>query len=409
VTALTLAEIRQLRDETPGCQSGIIHFNHAGASLPSQATLDAIIDQLQREACDGPMEASEQGAVLAEKARSAAAQLLNAPTSSIAFTSSGSTAWNMAFQALGPWQPGDRILVGRHEWGGNLASMQTAVQAGAQVEVIPCDETGAVSLAGLESMIDKKVRLIDLNWLPANSGLINPAQAIGQLAKRHAIPYFIDAGQALGQLPVDVQALECDVLKGAGRKHLRGPRGTAVLYVRPDFLKHLNPVQRDVFSAPWSPDGFDLRNDARRFETSEVSFALLAGLGNALQEINRLGVERIRQRIRLLSRMVRDELRQIDGITLHDLGIAEHQSGLIAFNLAGVDAFELKRRLGLKRINIGANGVPYTPLDMQARNLAGIARISVSYFNTVEEIEHLVEALRRLSKNHAAVAAAELR
>nr|WP_155581911.1 aminotransferase class V-fold PLP-dependent enzyme [Pseudomonas spelaei] len=393
-----MAEVQQLRDETPGCLSGIIHFNHAGASLPSQSTLDAIIDQLQREARDGPMEAGEQGAILAENARSAAAQLLNAPTSSIAFASSGSTAWSMAFQALGPWQPGDRILVGRHEWGGNLASMQTAVQAGAQVEVIPCDETGAVSLAGLESMIDKKVRLIDLNWLPANSGLINPAQAIGQLAKRHAIPYFIDAGQALGQLPVDVQALGCDVLKGSGRKHLRGPRGTALLYVRPGFLKHLNPAQRDVFSAPWSPDGFDLRNDARRFETSEVSFALLAGLGNALQEINRLGVERVRQRIQLLSRIVRDELHQIDGITLHELGIAEHQSGLIAFNLAGVDAFELKRRLGLKRINIGANGVPYTPLDMQARGLESIARISVSYFNTIEEIEHLVETLQLLAK-----------
>ncbi len=182
MSALTLTEVQQLRDGTPGCRSGIIHFNHAGASLPSQATLDAIIDQLQREARDGPMEAGEQGAILAENARRAAAQLLNAPTSSIAFASSGSTAWSMAFQALGPWQPGDRILVGRHEWGGNLASMQTAVQAGAQVEVIPCDETGAVSLAGLESMIDKKVRLIDLNWLPANSGLINPAQAIGQLA-----------------------------------------------------------------------------------------------------------------------------------------------------------------------------------------------------------------------------------
>ncbi|QLG91680.1 aminotransferase class V-fold PLP-dependent enzyme [Pseudomonas yamanorum] len=398
MSALTLTEVQQLRDGTPGCRSGIIHFNHAGASLPSQATLDAIIDQLQREARDGPMEAGEQGAILAENARRAAAQLLNAPTSSIAFASSGSTAWSMAFQALGPWQPGDRILVGRHEWGGNLASMQTAVQAGAQVEVIPCDETGAVSLAGLESMIDKKVRLIDLNWLPANSGLINPAQAIGQLAKRHAIPYFIDAGQALGQLPVDVQALGCDVLKGTGRKHLRGPRGTALLYVRPGFLKHLNPAQRDVFSAPWSPDGFDLRNDARRFETSEVSFALLAGLGNALQEINRLGVERVRQRIQLLSRIVRDELHQIDGITLHELGIAEHQSGLIAFNLAGVDAFELKRRLGLKRINIGANGVPYTPLDMQARGLESIARISVSYFNTIEEIEHLVETLQLLAK-----------
>lgn len=387
-------EVQQLRDSTPGCQSGIVHFNAAGASLPSQATLDAITEQLLHEARDGPMEAGERGAILMEKARRAAAQLLNAPTSSIAFASSGSTAWSMAFQALEPWQLGDRILVGRHEWGGNLASMQLAVQAGARIDVIPCDESGAVCPLALEAMIDAKVKLIDLTWLPANGGLINPAQAIGEVARRHGIPYFIDAGQAVGQLPVDVQALHCDVLKSAGRKHLRGPRGTALLYVRPDFLQRLNPAQRDVFSAPWTAEGFDLRNDARRFETSEVSYAILAGLGNALQEVNRLGVERTWERVLQISGRIREALRQIPGVSLHDLGT--HHSGLIAFNLAGWDAFELKRRLGLKRINIGANGVAYTPLDMQARDLASIARISVSPLNNEHDIERLIAALREL-------------
>nr|WP_283099411.1 aminotransferase class V-fold PLP-dependent enzyme [Pseudomonas sp. MWU15-20650] len=383
-----------MRDATPGCQSGIVHFNHAGASLPSQATLDAIIDQLQREARDGPMEASEHGAVLVEKARRAAGQLLNAPASSIAFTSSGSTAWNLAFQALGPWKPGDRILVGRQEWGGNLASMALAEQAGARVDVIPCDETGAVCPAALESMLDANVKLIGLTWLPANGGLINPAQAIGVVARRHAIPYFIDAGQAVGQVPVDVQALQCDVLKSAGRKHLRGPRGTALLYVRPAFLQHLNPAQRDVLSAPWTSEGFDLRDDSRRFETSEASLALLAGLGNALQEMNRLGIGRVWERVAQTSARIRAALRQMPGVSLHDLGSA--QSGLIAFNLAGWDGFELKRRLGLKHINIGANGIAYTPLDMQARGLASIARISVSPLNNDRDIELLMAALEAL-------------
>ena len=388
-------QIQHLREATPGCQSGLVHFNHAGASLPSQATLDAIIEQLQREARDGPMEAGEQGAILVEKARRAAGQLLNAPASAIAFASSGSTAWSLAFQALGPWQPGDRILVGRHEWGGNLASMELAIQAGARVEVIPCDASGAACPVALEAMLDAKVKLIDLTWLPANGGLINPAQAIGDVARRHAIPYFIDAGQAVGQLPVDVQALQCDVLKSAGRKHLRGPRGTALLYIRPDFLPHLNPAQRDVFSAPWTAEGFDLRNDARRFETSEVSFALLAGLGNALHEINQLGIEQVWQRVSKTSARIREALRQIPGITLHDLG--RTHSGLIAFNLAGWDSFELKQRLGVKRINIGANGVAYTPLDMQARGLSSVARISVSPLNTDDDIELLVKALRELN------------
>ncbi|UZE13307.1 aminotransferase class V-fold PLP-dependent enzyme [Pseudomonas sp. B21-053] len=388
------AEVERLRAATPGCAS-VIHFNHAGASLPSQATLDAILEQLQREALGGPMEAADQ--TIQARARTAAAKLLNSVPEAIAFASSGSAAWGMAFNALGPWQAGDRILIGRHEWGGNLACIAHALGAGAQLEVIPCDETGAVSVTALQQMIDSKVKLIALTWLPANSGLINPAEAIGAVAREHGIAYFIDAGQALGQLPCDVQALNCDVLKGAGRKFLRGPRGTALLYIRPGFMQRLKPTQLDVLSAPWDGDGFALRSDARRFETSEVSVALLAGLANALEECNGLGLAQIRQRIDSLSRNLRERLMTIPGLTLHNLGPADHQSGLIAFTLKGWGSVELKQRLAQRGINIGANGVAYTPLDMQARGLENVARIALSYLNTEEEIEVLLGSLRELA------------
>lgn len=391
---MTPADVARLRAATPGC-ARVIHFNHAGASLPSQTTLDAILGQLQREALGGPMEAADQS--VQARARSAAATLLNSVPEAIAFASSGSAAWGMAFNALGPWQPGERILVGRHEWGGNLACIARAVKAGAQLEVIPCDETGAVSVAALERMIDPKVKLIALTWLPANGGLINPAEAIGTVARQHGIAYFIDAGQALGQLPCDVQALNCDVFKGAGRKFLRGPRGTALLYIRPEFMQRLQPTQLDVLSAPWDGQGFTLRNDARRFETSEVSVALLAGLANALEECNSLGAANIRQRIDSLSQGLRKKLTTIPGLTLHNLGPTDHQSGLIAFTLKGWDSIELKLRLAQHGINIGANGVAYTPLDMQARGLESIARIAVSYLNTEEEIEVLLGRLRELA------------
>ncbi|MBP4002181.1 MULTISPECIES: aminotransferase class V-fold PLP-dependent enzyme [Pseudomonas] len=391
---MNIDDILRLRAATPGCAQ-VIHFNHAGASLPSQATLDAVIEQLQREALGGPMESADNR--VQERARNAAAALLNAQPEDIAFASSGSAAWSQAFNALGPWQPGERILVGRHEWAGNLACMAEAVKAGARLEVIPCDAHGAVDPQALAQMIDGQVRLIALTWLPANGGLINPAAQIGNVARRHGIPYFVDAGQALGQLPCDVQALQCDVLKGAGRKFLRGPRGTALMYIRPQFLQRLLPVQRDVLSAPWDGKRFTLRDDARRFETSEVSLALLAGLTNALEEHNRLGAIAIRQRIEQLSSELRQRLKAIPGLTLRDLGAANQQSGLIAFTLEGWDSVALKQTLAERRINIGANGVAYTPLDMQARGLTNIARVAVSYLNTQEEIDVLLENLTELA------------
>ncbi|WP_085612378.1 MULTISPECIES: aminotransferase class V-fold PLP-dependent enzyme [unclassified Pseudomonas] len=391
---MNIDDILRLRAVTPGCAQ-VIHFNHAGASLPSHATLDAVIEQLQREALGGPMESADNR--VQERARNAAAALLNAQPEDIAFASSGSAAWSQAFNALGPWQPGERILVGRHEWAGNLACMAEAVKAGARLEVIPCDAKGAVDPQALAQMIDGQVRLIALTWLPANGGLINPAAQIGNVARRHGIPYFIDAGQALGQLPCDVQALQCDVLKGAGRKFLRGPRGTALMYIRPQFLQRLLPVQRDVLSAPWDGKRFTLRDDARRFETSEVSLALLAGLANALEEYNRLGAIPVRQRIEQLSSGLRQRLKAIPGLTLRDLGAANQQSGLIAFTLEGWDSVALKQTLAERRINIGANGVAYTPLDMQARGLTNIARVAVSYLNTQEEIDVLLENLTELA------------
>ncbi|WP_129973618.1 MULTISPECIES: aminotransferase class V-fold PLP-dependent enzyme [unclassified Pseudomonas] len=391
---MNLDDLSRLRAATPGCAE-VIHFNHAGASLPSQATLVAVIEQLQHEALGGPMEAADNR--VQERARNAAAALLNAQPEDIAFASSGSAAWSQAFNALGPWQLGERILVGRHEWAGNLACMAEAVKAGARLEVIPCDAHGAVDPQALAQMIDGQVRLIALTWLPANGGLINPAAQIGSVARRHGIPYFIDAGQALGQLPCDVQALQCDVLKGAGRKFLRGPRGTALMYIRPHFLQRLLPVQRDVLSAPWDGKRFTLRDDARRFETSEVSLALLAGLANALEEYNRLGAIPVRQRIEQLSNGLRQRLKAIPGLTLRDLGTANQQSGLIAFTLEGWDSVALKQTLAERRINIGANGVAYTPLDMQARGLTNIARVAVSYLNTQEEIDVLLENLTELA------------
>ena len=397
---ITDEQILALRAATPGCQQ-VIHFNHSGASLPSEATGAAMVAQMTREMIWGPMETAAHGEALLENARLTAARLLNASAASIAFLSSGSAAWGMAFSALGQWQPGDRILVGRHEWGGNLACIAHAVAAGARLEVIPCDANGAVSVPALEAMLDERVRLISLTWLPANGGLINPAQTIGAVARRHGIPYFIDAGQALGQITVDVQQLGCDVLKGACRKFLRGPRGTALLYVRPGFVDKLQPPFVDVRSAPGNGESFTRRKDAQCFETSELSLTLMAGLNNALSEVEALGVSAIELRIQHLASVVRQRLTSVSGLTLRDCGPTTNQSGLISFTVEGRDALDIKKTLGEQGINIGANGTAYTPLDMQARGLTNIARVSVSYLNTLAEIDTLVSALCNMKQTQA--------
>jgi cysteine desulfurase/selenocysteine lyase len=173
----------RVRSDTPGC-SVVAHFNSAACSLPPRCVTEAIIDHLQREALHGPAGAALAAAATIHDARVAAALLINASVDEIAFLSSGSHAWGSAFAALPPFRAGDRILTSRHEWGGNLSTLQRAAErANAVVDIVPSMEDGAISLEAMQAMLDEKVRLVALTWLPANSGLINPAAAIGRLTR----------------------------------------------------------------------------------------------------------------------------------------------------------------------------------------------------------------------------------
>jgi cysteine desulfurase / selenocysteine lyase len=390
------ADIEGLRAETPGCAIGV-HFNHAGASLPTATTLAAITDHLQREALYGGMEAAPSAMDGIATARADAAALIGAAPAEIAFASSGSAAFGLVFAALPQLARGDRILVGRQEWGGNLSTMRaTADRAGATVEAIPCRDDGSVDPEALSALIDERVRLISLTWLPANGGLINDAAAVGRVARAAGVPYFIDAGQAIGQVPIDVAAIGCDMLKGACRKYLRGPRGTALLYLRESFIERLEPAFLDVQSGPWANGAPAPRKDARLFETVESSVALLLGLGAALKQARSIGIAAIRARIRRMADNLRDRLADIPSVTVRDLG--QERSGLVSFTVDGQGAHDVRARLARDRIAVGANGVPYTPLDMAARGLTEIVRASVSYFNTEDEIERFVSAVASIAR-----------
>lgn len=390
-------DITSLRADTPGCAVSAF-FNHSGASLPSNSTLAAITNHLERESRYGAMEAAAVAAEALSSVRTSAAALINAEPDDVAFTSSASAAIGLVFAALPPLRAGDRILVSRQEWGGNVSTYwAAAARAGATVEVIPAREDGSVDPGALANMIDSKVRLVSLTWVPANGGLINDAAAVGAVTRSAGVPLFVDAGQVLGQMPVDVKALQCDVLKGTCRKFLRGPRGTALLYVRREFARTLRPAFLDVDSGPWQDGAPRQRENARVFETVEMSAALLLGAGVALDQARAIGVDNIQARVMALAESLRRRLREIKGVKIHDLG--RRCCGLVSFAIDAVSMPEVRRRLAAEGIVVGGNGVAYTPFDMTARNLKEIVRASVSYLNTDEEIDRLARAVERLARH----------
>jgi cysteine desulfurase / selenocysteine lyase len=262
-------DVQRARRETPGCEN-VLHFNNAGAALMPQPVLHATIGHVQLEALIGGYEAAAQAHDAVEHVYDAAATLLGCQRDEIAIVENATRAWDMAFYAV-PLGPGDRILTAVAEYASNyIAFLQMARKTGAVVEVIPNDASGQLSVDALRRAIDARVKLIAITHVPTNGGLVNPAAAVGQVAREAGVLYLLDACQSIGHLPIDVEAMGCDMLSATGRKYLRGPRGTGLLYVRREILDRLEPPFLDLHAAQWvAHDRFKIRPDVRRFENWE--------------------------------------------------------------------------------------------------------------------------------------------
>src|SRR6266536_2715268 len=306
-----MIDVARARRETPGCEH-VTHLNNAGSSLPPQPVLEAVVGHLELEARVGGYEAHEQNEAAIERFYGAAAELLVARPEEIAFASSATRAWDMAFYAF-PFDRGDRILTAVAEYISNyIAYIQIAERTGVEVIPVPNDEYGQVSVDALRELVDERVKLIAITHVPTNGGLVNPAAEIGAVAREGGIPYLLDACQSVGQLPVDVEELGCDVLSATGRKFLRGPRGTGFLYVRRGLLEHLEPPLLDGHAAEWQEDGdYRIRDDARRFENWESFVAGKLGLGAAVDYALQLGLEPIRDRVQALAAQLRGCLAEV--------------------------------------------------------------------------------------------------
>lgn len=390
-------DVDALRAATPGCDR-VAHLNNAGAALATQRTLDTVVAHLQLEADMGGYEAAARAGAQLQAVRHHAERLLGAPAGSVALTTSDTAAWTKAFWGFvlgGGLERSQRIVVDHAVYNSHhMAVLQAVRHLGATVEVVPAGADGTLDLDALAAALRTPAAMVSATHVPTSSGLVNPVTDVGRLAAQVEVPYFLDACQSVGQLPVDVGDIGCQVATVTGRKWLRGPRGTGLLFVEPGFSDRLDPPGIDASSAEWTPeDDYRLAAGAGRAEEFERPIAALMGLGAAIEQLLELGVEAVSARIGVLADELRRRLDERDGITTLD-GRGP-RSGIVTFCVQGAVADELAAAAADAGINVSVGRAGQARHDLGARGLDTVVRASPHVYNTVDELERLVDVVAR--------------
>lgn len=388
-------DVAALRADTPGCEH-VVHLNNAGSSLQPTAVAEAVRSYLDEELIHGGYETADSRRAEIDDFYPAIADLIGARPDEIGFLDSATRAWQMVFYSLGLEQ-GDQILTTTTEYHSNyVAYLHLAERRGVEIVITPDAASGEVDVDALGSLIGPKTKLISLNHVPTNGGLVNPAAEVGSVARATGVPFLLDACQSVGQLPIDVKVIGCDFLTGTGRKFLRGPRGTGFLYVAADRIEEIDPIVIDGHSAAWtSRSGYELQRNGKRFEVWEQNLAAKVGLGVAARYAAQVGPAETWERIQSLAGHLRTLLGGLEKVTVRDRGSV--QGAIVTFTVEGVACSEVSQELRRQAINTSASSVASARIDMEARELAAVVRSSVHYFNTEAELDALAEAVQKLA------------
>lgn len=392
----TSEEIKKLREDTVGID--VAHFNNAGSALPTKIVVETVKSYIDEEALVGGYEAEDRYGAELNNSYHLIGRLINAKPDEIAVVESASMGWGIAFKGI-PFQKGDVIITSQVEYGSNLMLyLQAQKNFGIDIKIIPTQPNGSLSTEKLKGMIDGKTKLISITHIPSNGGLINPIAEIGKIARAHSVLFLVDACQSVGQLPINVEEIQCDILTSTGRKFLRAPRGTGFLYVRKSIQDQLDPLFPDSHSAKLiSGNKYEVRDDARRFESFEGSRALKLGLNKAVEYALSVGVERSWTRIKHLADLLRNFLSTLPNVTLHDIG--DEKCGIVTLSIKNVDPFKYRDHLRSKKINISVSTEGSAFWDMESRDLKAILRISIHYYNTEEEINLICSEIAKAAKS----------
>jgi selenocysteine lyase/cysteine desulfurase len=316
-----------------------------------------------------------------EEVRRDFGKLLNADPLDIAFVKN--TSEGIGFVAEGyPWRPGDNMITAAEEYPSNVYPWMNLAGRGVEVRLVP-SRGPRIAIDDLRERMDGRTRLVSLSFVEFSSGFRNDLDAIGNLCRERGVHLFVDAIQGLGILPLDVQRTPVDFLSADGHKWLLGPQGAGIFYVRRDLLDFLHATSVGwssvVNSFNFSQIDFRLKPHAGRWECGTLNFPGILGLGASLRLLLDTGIPALTTRLMELRNTLCERAQSI-GLEVFSSQDNAEKSGIVSLLAPRRDLQQLKRRCRDRGIIIN--------------HRAGRLRISPHCYNTIEEIERLIEVLR---------------
>lgn len=402
-----MIEINNIRKDFPILSEKVynkplIYFDNGATTQKPKAVLDRInygYEHLNSNIHRGVHYLSQQATEAHENARNFVAQYINASTSAeIIFTRGTTEAINLVAFSLGEYccSEGDEIVISVMEHHSNIVPWQMLCERKKmKLRVIPMNEKGELKLDEYEKMLNEKTRLVSVTHVSNVLGTINPVKEMIATAHSRNIPVLIDGAQALPHLAVDMQDLNADFYVFSGHK-VYAPTGIGVLYGKKEWLDKLPPYQGGGEMIQTVTFEKTTYNELPfKFEAGTPDYIGSTALAEALKYVQRIGIEKIADYEHELTKYATKRLLEIDGMRI--IGTAENKSSVISFLVGDIHPYDIGMLLDKLGIAVRTGHHCAQPL-IDELGIPGTVRASFAFYNTKEEIDSFVEALKRVVK-----------
>ena len=380
----------------------MIYLDNAATTFPKpEAVYDSMMDCMKNY-CANPGRAGHKLAMKAAReiydTRENIAKLFNIDNPmNIVFTNNATDSLNLAIK--GVVSTGDHIITTSMEHNSVIRPIKALEKLGIENTIVECDKEGFLDINNLEKAIKPNTRLIVTTHASNVCGTLIDIKAVSEVAKSNNILYLVDASQTAGVYNIDLKEIEADMVAAPGHKGLLGPQGTGILYIREglnlDILKEggTGSKSEDLFQPELLPD---------KYESGTHNTPGIVGLNEGIKFIFNEGIDKIKQHEEELCKYMLERLEEVPNIKIYGPKDASKRASVITINIGNMDSGEITFLLDSEYNIATRSGIHCAPLAHKTLGTLeqGAVRFSIGYFNTKEEIDISIEALKEISNNN---------